>query len=402
MDIIHSLKNTILVGIDGGASKLSGWIVEFNKDTHLFRLGNLNIQKKYSDYHGYNENFKPVDIKTQLKEMNTQILIAKEEKVQAEIYMKAAADVVIELLQTHKDKNALIGIGMPGLKTKDQRGISAIANGPRMPGYCDFLEDKIYKQGLELVAPIAHLGSDADYCGLGEEYSENGLFRNIDNAYYLGGGTGVADALKLNGKLLRFDHAKPWIAKAWEMKCEKGNTLEQYASASGIQKTYSQYSKISIQDLNRNQIFPIQILEKALKNEKAAYDTINEVGKRLAELLFERITTIYSGWSGIFSFLNPNREMLTSDHEFKGILLESIVIGQRLGDLLLKSQGTRILWPEVLKDLGEMIQKTGENKLIEHYLRNGKFHEEKIQISKLREAPALGAGIDAFISHNKY
>ena len=402
MNEISSLKNAILIGIDGGASKLSGWTVEFNQNTGLFRLGNLNVQKKYSDYQGYNEDFEPVDLKTQLNEMNTQIFIAKEEKVQAEIYMKAAADVTLELLQAYKDKKALIGIGMPGLKTKDQRGISAIANGPRMPAYCNFLEEEIHEQGLELLAPIAHLGSDADYCGLGEEYSENGLFRNIDHAYYLGGGTGVADALKLNGKLVRFDHAKLWIAKTWEMKCEKGNSLEQYTSASGIQKIYSHYSKISIQDLNKNQIFPTQILEKALKNEKAAFNTLREVGKYLAELIFERITTIYSGWSANFSFLNPKREMLTRDHEYRGILLERIVIGQRLGDLLLQSRGTNILWSEVLKDLCEMIHTTGDNKLKEHFLRNGKFHEEKIQISKLREAPALGAGIDAFISHNKY
>jgi len=402
MNTISSLKNAILIGIDGGATKLNGWTVEFNQNTGLFRLGNLNIQKKYSDYHGYIESFKPVDIKTQLEEMNAQILIAEEEKVQAEIYMKAAADVTIELLQSYKDKKALIGIGMPGLKTKDLRGISAIANGPRMPAYCDFLEEKIHEQSLELLAPIAHLGSDADYCGLGEEYSENGLFRDIDHAYYLGGGTGVADALKLNGKLLRFDHAKQWIAKAWEMKCEKGNSLEQYASASGIQKIYSHYSNISIQDLNKNQIFPIQILEKALKNEKAACDTINEVGKHLAELIFERITTIYSGWSGNFSFVNPKREMLQSDHKYRGILLERIVIGQRLGDLLLQSRGTNTLWPEVLRDLCEMIHTAGDKKLMEHYLKNGKFHEGIIQISRLREAPALGAGIDAFISHNKY
>lgn len=402
MNTISSMKNAILIGIDGGASKISGWTVEFNQNTGLFRLGNLNVQKKYSDYQGYNKYFKPVSLKTQLSEMNSQFFIAKEEKDQAEIYMKAASDVIAELLQTYKDKNALIGIGMPGLKTKDLRGISAIANGPRMPAYCDFLEAEIYKQGLKLTAPIDHLGSDADYCGLGEEYSENGLFRNIDHAYYLGGGTGVADALKLNGKLVRFDFAKQWIAKTWEMKCKKGNSLEQYASASGIQKIYSHYSKISIQDLNKNQIFPIQILEKALKNEKAAYHTINEVGKHLAELIFERITSIYSGWSGKFSFLNPKREMLSRDHEFRGILLDRIVIGQRLGDLLLQSRKTKILWPEVLKDLCEMIHTTGDTRLMEHYLRNGKFYEEIIQISRLREAPALGAGIDAFISYNKY
>ena len=93
--------------------------------------------------------------------------------------------------------------------------------------------------------------------------------------------------------------------------------------------------------------------------------------------------------------------MLKSDHKYRGILLDRIVIGQRLGDLLLQSRETNILWPEILNDLCEIIHTTKDKKLMEHYLRNGKFHDGIIQISRLREAPALGAGIDAFICHNK-
>ena len=154
------------------------------------------------------------------------------------------------------DKNAIVGIGMPGLKTKNKRGIIALINGPRMPDYSQFIESRLLEANMSLVSPIAHLGSDADYCGLGEEYAENGLFKDVKNAYYLGGGTGVADAMKLNGKLVPFDNTKAWIAKTWEMKCDKNISLEKYASSSGIQSIFSMYSNIPVEELNKNEIYP--------------------------------------------------------------------------------------------------------------------------------------------------
>ncbi len=394
-------KNMILIGIDGGATKLSGWLVEFDRDTELFRQGTLHVEKRYRDYPGYKNDFIPVDLKTQLREMETGIRIQPGEKKQAGVYKSAAVDVLVELLEDQKGKKGLVGIGMPGLKTKDLRGIAVIANGPRMPGFCDFLEKELKKERLELKAPVARIGSDADYCGLGEEYSVSGLFRDVANAYYLGGGTGVADAMKLNGKIVRFDEAGYWIAKAWEMKSSKGHSLEHYTSASGIQKIYSYYSGIPVQELNRNHIFPTQILEKAMNNEEAAYRTMKEVGEHLALLLFERILTVYSGWSDIFSFVNPARKKPVSGHEYRGILLDRIIIGQRLGDLLSQSPQKNFLRQDVERLLGEMIFNTNDSRLISHFLSGKKFRRDLLQTSGLREAPALGAGIDAYLNHYK-
>lgn len=394
-------KDTILIGIDGGATKLSGWMIEFDSETGLFSRGRKNIERRYKDYNGYKDNFVPVDLKIQLDEMETGIRIQPDEKKQADIYKRAAVDVIIGLLENQKDKKALVGIGMPGLKTKDQRGIAAIANGPRMPDYCDFLENELKNKGLKLKAPIARLGSDADYCGLGEEYSESGLFRGVANAYYLGGGTGVADALKLNGELVRFDQAKNWIAKAWEMKSAKDLSLEHYTSASGIQKIFSYYSKISVQELNRSHVFPKQILDKAINNEEAAYLTMKEVGEHLALLLFERILTIYSGWSDIFSFINPSRIKPVPDHEYRGLLLNRIIIGQRLGDLLSQEPELNFLRQDVEYLLGKMISNTKDSKLISRFLHGQKFRRDLLLTSGLREAPALGAGIDAYLNYYK-
>ncbi len=395
------MKNILLIGIDGGATKVSGWVINYREQTHLFQISDINLQKKYSDYPDFNPGFTPVDIKTQLDEMNKEIHLTNEEKKQGEVYMKTAADVIIWLLKKFPEKNVLIGIGMPGLKTADKRGISAIANGPRMPGFSEYIELRIKEENLTLGSPIAHLGSDADYCGLGEEYSANGLFRDVQNAYYLGGGTGVADALKLKGELIPFDQTKSWIAKAWEMQGDRGISFERYASAAGIQFIYSHYSNIPVEELNNNHIYPPQILEKALSDDKAAVDTINDVSINIATLLYERITTIYSGWSGLFSFVNPARELTEKDHKYRGVLLDRIIIGQRLGDLLNDSKQTPLLWSRVIERLSELFNKNNENRLKKKYLQNGRFRKEFITISKLRESPAIGAGVDAWLACKK-
>jgi len=395
------LKNILLIGIDGGATKVSGWIINYQEQTKLFHISDINLQKKYSDYPDHNPGFTPVDIKTQLVEMNKKIHLTNEEKKQGDVYMNATADVIIGLLKKFPEKKAFIGIGMPGLKTADKRGISAIANGPRMPGFSEYIESIIREENLPLGAPIAHLGSDADYCGLGEEYSADGLFRDVQNAYYLGGGTGVADALKLEGELIPFDQTKNWIAKAWEMQCDTGISFERYASAAGIQFIYSRYGNISVEELNNNHIYPPQILGKALSGDKAAVDTINDVSINIATLIYERITTIYSGWTGLFSFVNPARELTEKDHKYRSVLLDRIIIGQRLGDLLDNSKQTPLLWSRIIERLSELFNKNNENRLKKKYLQNGRFREDFITISKLREAPAIGAGVDAWLTCEK-
>jgi len=395
------LRDILLIGIDGGATKVSGWVINYQEQTKLFQLSDINLQKKYSDYPDFNPGYTPVDIKTQLDEMNKEIHLTNEEKKQGEVYMKTVADVIIGLLKKFSRKNALIGIGMPGLKTADKRGISALANGPRMPEFSDYIESKISEKNLTLVSPIAHIGSDADYCGLGEEYSADGLFRDVQNAYYLGGGTGVADALKLEGELIPFDQTKSWIAKAWEMQCYTGLSFERYASASGIQFIYSRYSNITVEELNNNHIYPPQILEKALSGNKAAVDTINDVSIYIATLIYERIITIYSGWSGLFSFVNPARNLTEKDHKYRGVLLDRIIIGQRLGDLLDDSKQTPLLWSRIIERLSELFNKNSEKRLKKKYLQNGRFRKEFIAISKLREAPVIGAGVDAWLTNKK-
>lgn len=392
------MNEVILLGIDGGATKISGWEINFDKKTNTFKLGQLNVQRKYSQYDSFDPSFKPVDINIQIAEINTSINLTDDEIPQGKAYMNAAIDVIQKLADNNAGKVVLVGFGMPGLKTQDKRGITALANGPRMPFFSDYIENKLIEKGVKLFSPINHLGSDADYCGIGEEYDINGSFRKVQNAYYLGGGTGVADALKLDGELVPFDNSKGWIAKTWEMKSAKDITLERYTSASGIQQIYSQNSGLSIEEINIKEIYPTQILEMAIQGDKYALDTINDISITIGKVFFERITTIYSGFAGLFDFVNPAKPKLSVNHSYEGTLLDSIIIGQRLGDLFQQSKSSDLLWKQMLNSLTDLVLNSTDQKFKDHYLKDDYFNEDILKISKLREAPAIGAGVDAYLT----
>jgi hypothetical protein len=277
-----------------------------------------------------------------------------------------------------------------------------MANGPRMPYFAKEIEQRLDTAGITLATPIFKLGSDADYCGIGEEYAENGAFRSIENAYYLGGGTGTADALKLHGELISFDECKDWIAKTWEMSDVNGKSMETYCSANGIQSVYGNLAGIQQSELIENKIYIEQILELVNNNDKAAITTWQTISKNLADLFFERICTIYCGWQNPFSFLNKNKPLLSSNHTFNNTLLDKIVIGQRLGELFDNPFAQENLIKPLMNYLSKLVSnsKSLDERAKSHYLKSGKFDNKIIIASELREAPALGAGINAWKNFN--
>ena len=392
-------KQPIIIGIDGGASKVSAYVIEASEDGKSFTLGNHHSAKEYRDYNDFQTDFKPVELPTQLEQIkNNNIRPTPAEINQSKAYYLAFNSVITDLAKVTNAENVLIGIGMPGVKTADKRGIAAMANGPRMPNFATEIEQRLNTVGIALATPIIKLGSDADYCGIGEEYTENSAFRKTENAYYLGGGTGAADALKLHGKLITFDECKSWIAKTWEMSDEIGRSMETYCSANGIQYLYSELAGISQSELNKNKIYIEQILKLAANNDQAATTTWQIVSKNLAGLLFERISTIYSGWQNNYSFINQNKPLLISNHIYKNTLLDKIIIGQRLGKILDIPLAREYLVKPLLNNLSKLVNKSESlnEHAKSHYLKLGKFDSKIIIASKLHEAPALGAGIDAF------
>lgn len=397
-------KQPTIIGIDGGASKISAYIIEVSEDGKSFTFGKENSIKEYHNYPDFQLDFTPVSLPTQLEQIqNNNIVLTPAEIQQSKAYYDAFRDAISDIVKLTKAENVLIGIGMPGVKTTDKRGISAMSNGPRMPYFATEIEQRLLAANIALATPISKLGSDADYCGIGEEYAENGAFRNIENAYYLGGGTGAADALKLHGKLISFDACNDWIAKTWEMCDKNGKSMEIYCSANGIQSVFSELAGIPQSELNKNKIYLEHTLEFAAKDDRAAITTWQIISEKLADLLFERITTVYGGWQNQFSFINPNKPTLISNHKYRNILLDRIVIGQRLGKLFQNPLAQKYFEEPLMNNLAELISKSKllDERAKKHYLQSGKFNTKIIIASQLREAPALGAGIEAFVKFNE-
>ena len=115
-------------------------------------------------------------------------------------------------------------------------------------------------------------------------------------------------------------------------------------------------------------------------------------------MLYERIVTLNKWWQNLFEFINPNKPELNQNHTFRGKVFDAIIIGQRLGELFDYDTGANIVKKPVISQLNDLIQNS--NILSEtaklHYQDLNKI----IKTSKLREAPALGAGIDAFLTRN--
>ncbi len=392
------MEDILLIGIDGGATKVSGWQVIADEDNRTFKLGNLSSSKSYKEIAGFLANFSPVAIPDQLSQRDaSNIQITNAEEQQEVVYVEACAQVIEDLYKKNGGKKILVGLGMPGLKTEDRRGICVIANGPRMLHYADRLEEHLAGKDIELLSQVHHLGSDADYCGIGENYATDGLFRGVENAYYLGGGTGVADAMKLNGELLPFDSIKNWLAKTWEMKSADGRSLERFISVGGMQAVYAEISGKKVSELNDQNIYPLQITEFAARGDGAAQEMVELAVENLSLLFFERITSLFSGNQGIFQFVNPNCPQLNKQHPYLKNVFDCIIIGQRLGELFETDFGKQVLRNPVIEKLRALISNSDnlDAEAKEYYADLNNL----IKTSKLREAPALGAGIDAYLTY---
>ena len=390
----------LIIGVDGGASKVRAHEIILKKD--VFALGSHKAVKEYKNYSEFQTDFIPVDLKMQLSEIQSHsIKLTEQELAQSKAYYSAFIDTINEIVTSSEFDKVLIGIGLPGIKTADGRGIIAMANGPRMPNFSIELEKRLSKVGINLVQPIAKLGSDADYCGIGEEYAEQGSFRNSKNAYYLGGGTGAADALKLRGTLISFDHCHNWLAKTWEFKSKAGKTMETYCSANGIQSIYSEISGVPQNELNMQKVYLEQILYRAYSGDANGENTWEIVTENLALLLYERISTIYSGYQNLFEFIDPNHSDLQNDHEYLGTLLDKIIIGQRLGDLFKNKVAHEIIINPLLSKLTDLLMSDNllDEKAKSHYIKRHQFNSNILITSNLRSAPVLGAGIDAWNSY---
>ncbi|HVP12280.1 MAG TPA: hypothetical protein VMV94_13970 [Phycisphaerae bacterium] len=388
-----------IIGVDAGATEVKAHAVSCG-DLHQqtsFALAGPGCSRGYESVPG----FTTVPMAVQLAQRDAgDIKPGSTEFQQGRLWVDAAADAIRDVVQVGSGCPALIGVGMPGLKTPDGRGVCVINNGPRIPDYLDALEDALRRRGIALAAPVAVLGSDADYCGLGEQYGAGGLFRDVENAYYVGCGTGIADALKLRGRLVPFDGAQAWLHKAWQIPSAFGPTFERLVSAKSFNRVYAELVTVAASDDGgaEPRVFPEVA---ALAGHPIAMTWIDAASLILAELIFERLWTIKNGRP-----LAPHRGeaylRLDPNHEYRGILLDRVVIGQRLGMVYADARCEGLFRDRLEGHLAALIAHSGDAEMAPRFLAPGDGRASAValrpglvQPSTLRAAPALGAAVAA-------
>lgn len=270
------MSENLLVGIDCGASKILSVTAKIDYELDLIIPVGKTIEEAYSLDPNWNKTFKPVPIKTQLEEFNNQkIKLTNDEISQGNVILNH-----LEQFLKRSNKNK-ISICYPGLKSKD--GVFAMINGPRIP--------KLIKK----LNNFKYFYNDSDCCTIGEWKSSIGKMNNIKNGIYIGGGTGIADGLIMNGKLIDF-HKSAKIKRSWQIR-HKGRTIESFLSPSGMIKNFNQR-------FNRN----IMTLDEFI-NDKYSLEILIDASYAFSELIKDRIKIFNS----------------------KGYYPEIIVIGQRLG-----------------------------------------------------------------------
>jgi uncharacterized membrane protein len=381
----------LLIGVDGGATEVKAHAVacDDRSPPATFHLRPEAAARRYAQVAA----FAPAPAAEQMAQRDSgHIRIPDAEAAQGRAWVEAAAQTVIDVARQGGTRRVLVGIGMPGLKTADGRGICVINNGPRIPDYLDLLEARWTQAGFELAAPIAALGSDADYCGLGEEYAAEGLFRDVENSYYVGGGTGIADALKLRGRLVPFDAARSWMMKAWQMPSALGPTFEKLVSASALNRVYADLVA------GPETSFPEVA---AVSGDPLAKTWLDMAALVLTELIFERLWTVKNGRppapqrGEAYAKLNP-------EHEYRDVLLDRVVIGQRIGLIYAAAAYRAVFADKMDSSLATLIARSGDVEIAAACLRRtpdtatpASLRPGFVCASKLRAAPALGAAIAA-------
>ncbi len=380
-------SHTVIIGVDGGATEAKAHlaICDNTSNPTAFELGEAAASRKYPQLDG----FQPVPVAEQFAQRDAgEVQLSDSEKKQGSEWVDSACQAVAEVAKSASANSILVGMGMPGLKTPDGRGIAVINNGPRIPDYLERLERSLTRMGLRMSAPVASLGSDADYCGLGELHAAEGMFRSVENAYYIGCGTGIADAMKLRGRLITFDAAKPWIQKAWQIPSPLGETYEKLISAKSMNDRYAAIIGANGSATSR---FPEV---DAANGQIKAITWMNTVAMLLAELIFERVDTIRNGRRAEAHRGKAYAE-LNANHPYRGTMLDCVVVGQRIGQIYANPDYRSVFGEKLEECLAANIVRHGDSDMIDHYLEGGRLRQGVLLASKLRAAPALGAAVAA-------
>lgn len=340
-------RGTVLIGLDGGATKLAAHEVVALSDSEAAPLalgGGAAVERVPL-------GFAPVALDEQLAERDSPRIDALEREA-GRAWIAAAARAIAGAAG---DRRRLrLGVCMPGLKTEDARGICVLRHGPRMPRFADELETELASLGFDLVARVPRLIGDGEACGLGEIAADGGSFRGCAQAYYVGGGTGVAEAIVLDGVVRTLDAIG--LPRAWELRRAGGECFEDLVSMKGINARAPRGGAALAEHVE----------ERAVAGDRTAARTLVDAAEALAELVALRAKSLCLLAGG------PRR-------------LERVVLGQRTASLFTDVRLDAWFRGPLEHALASRIARSAGSALPTDFLR----------ASRLRAAPAIGAAATA-------
>ena len=308
------MSDDLLAGIDCGATKVMVQSGVYSSKINKISPGPINQEFYYSDHPDWDSKFMPVPLDTQKSEYRSDnISLSYEEINQSNVIIDTIVSS-IKIIEDHK-----IGLCYPGLK--NHKGIVVMANGPRIPNLAHHIH------------PVKSILNDSDCCVAGELKSTIGMMQDTRNGIYIGGGTGIADGIILNGEILNLINTVG-VPRCWEINVSSNETVETLLSPAGMIRKYNDQNNEKVKvlaDLVHKKEFN-KIMDDALR----AFLKLVKVRERF--------------------FKSQNEEV------------QEIVIGQRLGNFF--------------SDLGE--------KYLEKFQSSTKI---PIKVSGDRRTAALGAAI---------
>jgi len=340
----------LAIGVDGGASGVRALLVRRRADGLLEAAGEV-ARRDHTP-------FGADDFVTQRAEAANPYL-ADVEIEAARQRVRATADVVAAA--AGEARRIPLGICWPGQKSADGRGIVVMRNGPRDPAFLDQLEAELAARGIELAAPIPRLASDGVTGALGERWAALGGMRDVLNALYFAGGSGLAEALLVAGRVRALDELTPPVPKAFELRIPSWRTTLK-ALDHGL-AVYEDVLSPGRWSPPASHVHRVRRMGEA----RGHVDWSNAV-RRDPE---RTSSTLRVAADALVRYIQDRMQRL---REQAGVVPERAVVGARLGALI------------AMPETREMLH----DRIVEH-LRAAGLPDDFVRASTLLEAPCFGA-----------
>jgi len=206
---------------------------------------------------------------------------------------RAEAELRLELLSKEIHASAAgerfqLAVAAPGLRTADGRGVGVVRNGPRIPRLLDELAER-----LGTLPPIRC--TDGLAGAWGERVGRGGGLAGVENGWYLGGGSGIAEGLVSGGLVHELPAEFP---RPWQLEGPGGTDFEGLLAPSHVNREWAERSGAGETGF---------VEDRAAAGDARAREFLAELDRRLA------------------AFVELRR---ASFEELTGSSLERIVIGQ--------------------------------------------------------------------------